>query len=150
MSQMPQDADFWEVTWRFEGKEFETLRNMVEEITFPAQANVFEEGDEADGMYLVLEGYALVVMVDKHGVERTVGIVAQGQSFGELGLLINKPRMATVSAGTQLRVLKITPQQLAEIEAKAPDVTSILYKQLARTLAEQLVSSGQLRTRQEQ
>nr|MBN1229370.1 cyclic nucleotide-binding domain-containing protein [Anaerolineae bacterium] len=82
---MPQDADFWEVSWKFEGEEFKILQDMAEELKFPAQTNIFVEGDHPDGMYLVLDGYALVIKVDEQGVERAVGIVAQGQSFGELG-----------------------------------------------------------------
>ena len=140
MTLIPQGVDFWEVTWKFEGEEFKILRKMADEQEYAAQQNVFEEGDLPDGMYLVLEGFALVIKADADGVERTIGIVSQGQSFGELGLLINQPRLATVAAGTGLTVLKITPEQLVKIEKDVPQIASILYKQLARTLAEQLIS----------
>lgn len=139
------EPEFWEVSWQFEGEAFEPLRQMGEELTLKAQNVLFKQGDQADGMYLVLEGYALVIAVDEHtGVERTVGIVAQGQSFGELGLLINQPRMAMVVAGTDLKVLKITPATLDQIEKSAPYTAAILYKRLARTLGEQLVARGNL------
>jgi CRP-like cAMP-binding protein len=142
---MSTEPDFWEVTWQFDGQAFEPLRSMGEELTYAAQATVFKQGDGPDGMYLVLSGYALVVTVDKDtGIEHTVGIVAQGQSFGELGLLIEQPRLATVVAGTELRVLKITPEILERIEQNAPQSAVILYKKLARTIAEQLVARGDL------
>jgi CRP-like cAMP-binding protein len=117
---------------------------MVEEMAFEAQENIFEQGDQSDGMYLVLDGFALVIVTDDTGIERTIGIVSQGQSFGELGLLINQPRLATVAAGTSMRTLKITPEQLEKIEREAPEIASILYKKLACTLAEQLVVRGRL------
>lgn len=139
---MDRDADFWEVSWKFEGEEFDELRKMVEELNVPAQQNIFEQGDPSDGMYLVLEGYALVIMEEPDGAQHTAGIVSQGQSFGELGLLIEQPRLGTVAAGTDVKLLKITPEELEKIENEAPHIASTLYKQLARTLAEQMVSRG--------
>lgn len=142
---MAQEPIYWEVTWRFEGESFEILRTIGEEQTYRARTNVFGQGDKADGLYLVLDGFALVIATDPDtGNDRTVGIVEKGQSFGELGLLIDQPRMATVAAGTDLRVLKITPDSLAALEVEAPKVASALYKTLARTLAEQLVNVGNL------
>lgn len=144
---MTGEPRFWEVTWQFEGKAFAPLKEKGQIIDYPAQSVVFSQGSIADGMYLVLRGYALVIYVDKStGVERTIGIVAEGQSFGELGLLIEQPRMATVVAGTDLRVLKITPKVLEKIEQEAPATAAILYRKLARTLAEQLVAQGDLLT----
>jgi CRP/FNR family transcriptional regulator, cyclic AMP receptor protein len=140
---LDQDS-VWEVSWQFEGEEFEILRSLSDEVAFRARSNVFKQGDAADGMYLVLEGYALVIATDETGAERTVGITMPGQSFGELGLLVQQPRMATVSAGTDLRVLKITPDSLSALEAREPAIASMMYKRLARTLASQLIVQGNL------
>jgi hypothetical protein len=134
----------WEVSWQFEGEEFEILRSLSNELSYRARSNVFKQGDAADGMYLVLDGYALVIATDEAGAERTVGITMPGQSFGELGLLVDQPRMATVSAGTDLRVLKITPESLSALEQREPSIASMMYKRLARTLASQLIVQGNL------
>jgi|RhiMetdeSRZDD1v2_1073273.scaffolds.fasta_scaffold96139_4 CRP-like cAMP-binding protein len=143
---LPFDPDSpWEVSWRFEGDEFETIHALAEEISLKARSNVFEQGDESDGMYLVLDGYALVIATDpESSIERTVGIITPGQSFGELGLLVQQPRLATVSAGTDLKVLKITPEVLATLEDQQPSLASMMYKRLARTLATQLIAQGNL------
>jgi NTE family protein len=140
------DSDqVWEVSWQFEGEEFEKLRALAEEQQYRARANVFQQGDASDGMYLVLDGYALVIAIDEATrAERTVGIITPGQSFGELGLLVDQPRIATVSAGTNLHVLKITPESLAALEEREPGIASQMYKRLARTLATQLISQGNL------
>src|SRR6185436_14102389 len=119
--------------------------SFAEEKHYRARSNVFKKGEESDGMYLVLNGYALVIAIDDvTGDERTVGITTPGQSFGELGLLIQQPRLATVSAGTDLDVLKITPESLAALEEREPSIASQMYKRLARTLASQLISQGNL------
>lgn len=144
------DLDFdsdslWEVTWAFEGEAFETLRSLAQEKFYKARTNVFEQGDPPDGMYLVLDGFALVIAKDaERNVERTVGIVQAGQSFGELGLLVEQPRMACVSAGTDLRLLHITEETLASLEEQNPHIAAMMYKMLARTLAAQLIERGNL------
>jgi CRP-like cAMP-binding protein len=142
---MTVEPDFWEVSWQFEGEAFEAVRSMGEELTYKAQSTIFKEGDEGDAMYLVLEGYALVVGIDRRtGDEQTLSIIAAGQSFGELALLVQQPRLATVLAGTDLRVLKVTPATLEALEEKEARGAAILYKKLARTLAEELIIRGEL------
>ncbi len=136
------EADHWLVTWSFEGEAFEALRAHAQEVSFPARATIFSEGDPSDGMYLVVEGMALVIRRNAAGVEQTIGIVTEGQSFGELGLLVVQPRTATVAAGLEMKLLKITPETLAKLEREKPELVMRMYKALAQTLAEQWVRSG--------
>jgi CRP-like cAMP-binding protein len=134
--------DHWLVTWAFGGEDFEDLRTYADEVSYPARATIFSEGDPSDGMYLVLEGMVLVVTVDDEGKEHTLSIVTEGQSFGELGLLIGGPRFATVAAGLDVKLLKITPDKLDQLEREKPVLVMKMYKMLAQTLAEQWMRSG--------
>ena len=68
--------------------------------------------------------------------------MTEGQSFGEMGLLIGQPRTATVAAGLDVKLLKITPETLARLETEAPDLILQIYKSLAQTLAEQWMRVG--------
>jgi len=132
-------GSIWEVTWKFEDASFETLKTLAEEHSYPAGKTVFLENDKPDGMYLVLEGSALIVRKDAQGQEHTIGIVSEDQSFGEIGLVTDRPRAATVVAGTDLRVLKITRYVLQLLHESAPDLALLMYQALCRTLAEQLI-----------
>jgi CRP-like cAMP-binding protein len=135
-----QNSDgLWEVTWKFEDESFETLQTIAEHQTYPAGTTVFNEGDPADGMYLILEGSVQIIRKTASGEERTVAIVTPGQSFGEIGLLVERPRGATAAAGTELRVLKITRVALDLLHKSAPDIAYMMYQVLARSLAEQLL-----------
>jgi CRP-like cAMP-binding protein len=138
---MTVEPDFWEVSWRFDGEPFESLSKVCDEQTFAADELIFKQGDTADCMYLVLDGYAVAVITDrKTGAERGVSIIAEGQSFGEVGLLMKQRRTGTVTAGTDLKVLKITQSALKKLEQKQPASAMTLYKKLARTLAEQILT----------
>lgn len=134
------EPDFWKVTWQFEGEPFETLRAMAQELTFNAEDVIFSEGDKADALYLVLDGYALVTATNTDtGEQETISIIAAGQSFGELALLIQQPRRATIVAGTDLKVLKVSIEVLDKLEGEDARAAAILYKELARTLSMQLL-----------
>jgi CRP-like cAMP-binding protein len=145
ITQGEHKEDVWEVTWKFEDASFETLQEIAEEQVYRSGTTVFKEGDPADGMYLVLKGAAIITRKMPGGEERTVAIVTEGQSFGEVGLLVDHPRRATVVAGTDIRVLKITRTVLDLLHKNAPDMAYMMYQVLARSLAEQLMNTLEAR-----
>ncbi len=134
--------DHWLVSWGFSGQEFEELKEYVEEEEYPAGAIIFNEDEESDSMYLVLEGMVLVFRTDEEGTEHTISIVTEGQSFGELGLLIGQKRFASVAAGLDVKLLKITPEILRALEEERPEIAMRMYKMLAQTLSEQWMRVG--------
>jgi CRP-like cAMP-binding protein len=136
------EPEHWLVTWAFEGEAFDLLRSYAEEVRYPARTTIFLEGDPSDAMYLVLQGMVLVIDHDPDGSEHTLSIVTEGQSFGELGLLVGQPRHATVAAGLDVRLLKITPEVLDRLEREKPDLMLKVYKTLAQTLADQWMRGG--------
>jgi CRP-like cAMP-binding protein len=145
MARVANQNGQWEVTWKFEDDSFETLSEIAEEHFYKAGATIFKEGDPADGMYLILEGSALIIRKTQAGEERTMAIVNEGQSFGEIGLLIDRPRQATVAAGTDLKCLKITRVALDLLHKSAPDMAYMMYQVLARSLAEQLLQTNDMK-----
>ena len=61
---------------------------------------IIREGDEARDMYFIMEGKAkIAVRPDKSKIEeRTIAYAKSGEYFGELALVLNKPRVASVYA----------------------------------------------------
>lgn len=136
-----ENLDPWLISWNLDEKVMEVLREHANIIELPARETIFSEGErEAGAMYLVLEGMVLVLKKDENGVEKTVSIIVEGQSFGEVGLLIDQPRMATVAAGIDTRLLEITPELLEKLEMEFPRVAMSVYKSLARSFADQWVA----------
>jgi MFS family permease len=79
--------------------QIERLANAAAEVLVGAGATVFAQGDRGDRFYVIAEGDA-VVLVD--GVERNR--LARGDFFGEIALLRDVPRTATVIAVSPLRL----------------------------------------------
>ncbi len=71
---------------------------------------IFKQGDDGDAFYIVESGEAACL---KDGV--VVSIVHEGDYFGELALVRNEPRQATVRAEGKLSVLKIGSRQFKRL-----------------------------------
>ena len=77
----------------------EMLAIALEPLEVPAGANVFTQGDVGDRCFVVESGTAVVL-----GDGQLVARLERGQLFGEIALLRDVPRTATVRAGTDLRL----------------------------------------------
>lgn len=135
-----EDLDPWLITLNLDEESLEIVKAKAEIIELPARENIFVEGEEESAaMFVILEGMVLVLKKDEKGEERTVSIITEGQSFGEVGLLVDQPRMATVAAGIDSTLMKITPAVLEDLEQNHPNVAMSIYKGLARSFAYQWI-----------
>jgi MFS family permease len=103
----------------------ERLASALVPITTPAGADIVRERETGDRFYVIEEGD---VAVSSHGKE--LGRLGQGECFGEIALLLDVPRTATVTALTPVR-LRALPRE-AFLEA----VTG--HRESARAAAEAL------------
>jgi MFS family permease len=88
----------------------EQLAMALEPVTVPAGAVVFAQGDVGDRCFVVEDGTADVI-----GDGRVVAVLGRGQLFGEIALLRDGPRTATVRARTELRLQSLTGEQFLPI-----------------------------------
>ena len=65
--------------------------------------NIINQGEQGDNFYVVEEG-TFNIYVTRDGLEKLVATRASGESFGELALMYNSPRSATVKAMTNCKV----------------------------------------------
>ncbi len=68
---------------------------------------VCEEGEEADTMYVILDGRLRVYKRDESGNEVALSVRERGDFFGELALLDGEPRSATVACVTPCRLFML-------------------------------------------
>ena len=80
------------------------IADALESIKVPAGTNIIKEGDPGDAFYLLEAGEAQAF---KRGVDKAVKEYQRGDYFGELALLDDKPRQATVTAKTEVKVAKL-------------------------------------------
>ena len=81
---------------------------------------VFAQGDAAETFFVIHSGELLVTQRTIYGGERTLSVRRPGEVFGEIGLLKDVPRTASVTALTHVQLFEIGKQHFCElIEANA-------------------------------
>ena len=86
--------------------ELSRLADKLEPVTFPAGEAVVRQGEPGDALYLVCEG-RLRVVVSVDGQERELARLGPGEYFGEMALLYDQPRSATVTCVEPTRLYRL-------------------------------------------
>ena len=76
-------------------------------VSFPKKETIFAQGDAADAVFYIQDGKVRLTVVSKVGKEATLGILSQGDFFGEGGLAGQHLRMGSASAMTECELLRI-------------------------------------------
>ena len=76
-------------------------------VAFPEEQTVFMQGDAADSVFYIQEGRVRLTVVSKTGKEATLGILREGDFFGEGGLAGQPLRMGSATAMTDCELLRI-------------------------------------------
>jgi len=118
------------------------LQSVVER-RFAAGEVVFSQGDFPDRLYLVGRGEAEVVR-NEDGTEVVLARVKAGEFFGEMGILGNTPRTATVRAATDLETLSIHRSYFGPLLAYVPAWRDRLFDDYRRRSQENAASSDRV------
>ncbi|MDH3761547.1 MAG: cyclic nucleotide-binding domain-containing protein [Gammaproteobacteria bacterium] len=121
-----------------ETSKLKLLAFASEIVSFDDGDVVFNSGDSADFAYVIMEG-AVDIVTETDSGPVVSDTLSQNQLIGELGLLNNAPRNATLVTRGRLRVMKITGdmffRMLRENADVALDVIRMLSDKLSRSHA---------------
>ena len=93
---------------------------------------LFRQGDPGDSLYIVISGRLVVSHRSDDHTERIVAELGHGEIVGEMGLVCNEPRSATVVASRDTHLARLTAAGLDCLSAKyAPPIYSAIVRQLA-------------------
>lgn len=99
------------------------LQELVRRMTprmFEAGRLVCRQGDTGDTMYVVRSGNVKVVRRGEDGAERHLGTLGPGNYFGELALISNKFRRASVVTLEDCELLELSKKDLHDFADKYP------------------------------
>jgi CRP/FNR family transcriptional regulator, cyclic AMP receptor protein len=102
--------------------------------TFARGEVVFHEGDPGDALHLIAKGRFAVRVTTRLGERATLAIRGPGEAFGELALINNAPRSATVAALEPGETFSIRQAEFDELRREHPGVTRILVSLLANSV----------------
>ena len=92
---------------------------------------IFKQGEKGSKAYLLLDGRVAIGINNKKVAE-----ISEMEVFGEMSLILNKPRTASIKALKPSIVLPIDQKILDDLLKKSPPVISSLIKQLAYRLSQ--------------
>jgi len=81
---------------------------------------LFFEGEASDAVYLLVNGSLAAFQRDSHGISHAVGQIMAGESVGELGVLISRPRSATVRALRDSELIRLPAAHLELLAERFP------------------------------
>jgi small-conductance mechanosensitive channel/CRP-like cAMP-binding protein len=94
-------------------EELETLANGAKLHLYAAGENLCVEGEAGDSFYVIREGRVAVLVAGAGGPMVTAAHLSRGAFFGEMSLLTGEPRSGTVTAETDVEVLRVSKQDFA-------------------------------------
>jgi len=116
------------------------LNELLAEQSYAAGEIVFEEGERGDSMYLIRSGRVAVVKGDWLSPAVLV-YQGPGDIVGEMALLDDKPRSASIVAMEDVRLFRITRQDFRRLLKEEPD----MGMRIMETLSSRLRESNQAR-----
>jgi NTE family protein len=111
-------------------RELRLLAPLVTTTEVPPGAVLMREGEPGDGLVVVVAGLA---MVSRGG--RAIAELGRGDVIGELSLLVDAPRTATVVATTSMTLACFAPGSFAPLLDQCPTVAQAVLRTAIHRLA---------------
>lgn len=116
---------------RMSEAELSRLATLGEPVDAEAGAVLIDQGDVGTECFLVVEGEAGVFAAGHH-----VATLGKGSVVGEMALIGHKPRNATVTAQTPMRLLAFNISSFKKLLAEMPATQKHIYDLLEQRAAE--------------
>jgi CRP/FNR family transcriptional regulator, cyclic AMP receptor protein len=116
----------------------ETDLKVVSELTVervvPRGTVVLTEGDVGDSLFAIVSGRVKVFIGDEDGREIILKILGPGDFFGEMSLIDQEPRSASVAALEPTTLKVLSAQAFQECLTRAPRIATTVMQALAKRL----------------
>ena len=124
-------------------EELTRLSSIMSEQDVRKDGIVVSRDEVGNSMFLILKGRMKVVIQGDNGREVILTILKAGEFFGEMGLIDDLPRSASVVAAEDAKLLVLHRAQFAEHIAKSPTTALNVMSELSRRLrrADEIISN---------
>jgi CRP-like cAMP-binding protein len=129
-----------------------TIGRGREMVSFQKKRSIFTQGDVTDGLFFIQTGKIRLSVVSEGGKEATLGILDEGDFFGEGGLAGQPQRMSSAVAMTDTVLLHIEKKAMMRAMSLQPKLSAVFLKYLLKRniryqddLVDQLFNSSEKR-----
>ena len=119
---------------KIEPAKLKLLAFTSEHLEFVGGEALFQEGDVGDAAYILLDGEADIVVKTPSGSTVTVATLGKNDIVGEIAILCDVPRTATVVARSRLVTLRVSKDGFFNLVTQFPQVAVEIMHELASRL----------------
>lgn len=116
-----------------EPSKLKLLAFTSERMTFKSGDTLFKQGEPGDSAYVIIDGEANVI-VDTPKGPLTVAKLKRNDIVGEIAILCDVPRTATIQAATKLEAMVIAKDLFFRLVMEFPQMAVEIMRELARRL----------------
>ena len=114
--------------------ELAAIATVTKELNYPEDRTVFKQNDVGETVFLVVNGEVEVIKEKTDGDEMVIATIGEGDAFGEMALLENEVRSATIKTTKSSRFLIIHQQEFKETAMEYPRIALKICKVLSRRI----------------
>jgi CRP-like cAMP-binding protein len=120
-----------------------------ERVSYKSGQVLFNQGDPADAAYVILSG-AADILADSPSGEIKVAEIEHDSIVGEIAILCDVSRTATVRANSPLEALRISKDHFIKLLSDYPEMTIEIMRVLADRLSHTTTELSEARSKQKQ
>lgn len=113
------------------GEEVSHAAQITEEVHLGQDETIFEEGDLGDSMFIIVDGAVRI-----HKGNKEIAVLSKGKFIGEMALLDQEPRSASVTTTEETVLLKINGEDFYDLMASRMEIMQGIVKVLTHRLRE--------------
>ena len=104
----------------------ETILSRSEVRSFARGTTIFLQGEPADSVYIVLEGWVKLFRISQNGAEAVVGVFTKGRSFGEAAAFRNDVYPVAAEAVTDCRLMPVRASLILNMMESRPELCTAM------------------------
>ena len=112
------------------------MQGIVSEQQFGAGTEIFKEGDQGEGMYVVKDGLIEISGLLSSQVRHVFAQLGPGEMFGEMAVIDEKPRSACATAKLPTTVYFIPRKEMQALVGRSPTLALALLREIIQRLRE--------------
>ena len=118
---------------KIDASKLKLLAFTSERVSYDPGQDLFKQGDPGDAAYIILDGEADIIVNTPDG-ELVVASMKKNDFVGDIAILCDVPRTATVRATKPLSTLVITKDLFFQLVTEFPDMAVAIMRELAQRL----------------
>ena len=117
-------------------EQLRVLQPCLQQRSYPRGSFILRAGEETDALYIILSGRVKVLIPDEQGREVILVMMGPNEFFGEMGLLDDLPRSASVETLETCQMLRFSKSGFVACLKDNFDLAMIIIRNLVRRLRE--------------